>query len=243
MESIKALAGKTVIVFGGSAGIGLATAKLAASEGASVIIVSSNQQRINQALEQLPADSQGFAIDLSKEENIRNFFDKTGQFDHLVYTAGENLVVSDLDKIDFDKSCQFFNVRYWGALAAVKYGSPKMNAGGSVTLTSGTAGIRPMKGWSVAASICAAMHGLTRALAMELAPLRVNCVTPDLVKTDLWGNIPEADKEALFNNFAESLPVKHVALPEEIAQTYLYLIKQTYSTGQCVTVDGGGVLA
>ncbi len=243
MNDIKTLANKTVVVLGGSAGIGLATAKAAATEGASVIIASSNQQRINSALEQLPQGSKGFAVDLSSEENIKNFFDKIGQFDHLVYTAGENLVVSDLDKIDLDKSRQFFNLRYWSALAAVKHGSAKINAGGSVTLTSGSGGFRPMKGWVIAASICTMMEGLTRALAVELAPLRVNCVMPGFVKTDLWGNIPEADREAMFKSAGESLPVKHVASPEEIAQTYLYLIKQTYSTGQCVVVDGGGVLA
>ena len=242
MDNTKALLNKTVVVLGGSAGIGLATAKGAAAEGASVIIASSNQQRIDKALEQLPRGSKGFAIDLGNEENIKNFFDKIGQFDHLVYTAGENLIVSDLDKIDLDQSRQFFNLRYWSALASVKYGSVKMNAGGSVTLTSGSGGLRPMKGWVIPASICSMMEGLTRALAVELAPLRVNCVMPGFVKTDLWGNIPEEHREAMFQSAADSLPVKHVASPEEIAQTYLYLIKQTYSTGQCVVVDGGGVL-
>src|ERR1700756_3616034 len=121
MDNTKALLNKTVVVLGGSAGIGLATAKGAAAEGASVIIASSNQQRINKALEQLPRGCKGFAIDLGNEENIKNFFDKIGQFDHLVYTAGENLIVSDLDKIDLDQSRQFFNLRYWSALAAVKY--------------------------------------------------------------------------------------------------------------------------
>jgi NAD(P)-dependent dehydrogenase (short-subunit alcohol dehydrogenase family) len=243
MNDTKALANKTVVVLGGSAGIGLATAKAAAADGASVIIASSNQQRIDKALEQLPQGSKGFAVDLSSEENIKYFFDKTGPFDHLVYTAGENLEVADLDKLDLSKARQFFNLRYWSALAAVKYGSAKLNAGGSVTLTSGSGGFRPMKGWVIPASICTMMEGLTRALAVELAPLRVNCVMPGFVKTDLWGNIPEEHREAMFQSAAESLPVKHVATPEEIAQTYLYLIKQTYSTGQCVVVDGGGILA
>lgn len=243
MNNTKSLANKTVVVLGGSAGIGLATAKAAAGEGAKVIIASSNQQRVDKALEQLPADSLGFAVDLSNEENIKNFFDKIGRFDHLVYTAGENLVVSDLYKMDLDKSRQFFNLRYWSALAAVKYGSAKINEGGSITLTSGSGGVRPMKGWVIPATICTAMEGLTRALAVELAPLRVNCVMPGFVKTELWGNIPETNREAMFESAAASLLVKHVASPDEIAQTYLYFIKQTYSTGQCVVVDGGGILS
>lgn len=243
MNNTKALANKTVVVLGGSAGIGLATAKAAADEGASVVIASSNRQRVDKALEQLPQGSRGYAVDLSKEENIKRFFEKTGQIDHLVYTAGENLAVSTLDELDLNKSRQFFNLRYWSALAAVKYGSTKINQGGSITLTSGSGGVRPMKGWVIPATICTAMEGLTRALAVELAPLRVNCVMPGFVRTELWGNIPEANREAMFQSAAENLLVKHVASPDEIAQTYLYLIKQTYSTGQCVVVDGGGVLA
>lgn len=243
MNNTKVLANKTVVVLGGSAGIGLATAKAAADEGASVVIASSNRQRVDKALEQLPQGSRGYAVDLSKEENIKRFFEKTGQIDHLVYTAGENLAVSTLDELDLGKSRQFFNLRYWSALAAVKYGSTKINQGGSITLTSGSGGVRPMEGWVIPATICTAMEGLTRALAVELAPLRVNCVMPGFVRTELWGNIPEANREAMFQSAAENLLVKHVASPDEIAQTYLYLIKQTYSTGQCVVVDGGGVLA
>ena len=241
MNNTKALTTKTVVVLGGSTGIGFETAKAAATEGAAVIIVSSNQQRIDKALEQIPG-GRGIAADLSKEENIKALFDKIGQFDHLVYTAGENLSLANVDTMDFDKSRQFFNLRYWSAYAAVKYGSAKINEGGSITLTSGTAGLRPGKGWSLAASICSAIEGLTRALAVELAPIRVNCVVPGFVKTDLWGNIPESDRDALFAGAAESLLVKHVADPSEIAQAYLYLIKQTYSTGQSIVVDGGGVL-
>lgn len=243
MSDTNSLANKTVVILGGSAGIGLATAKAAAAEGAKVIIVSSNQQRINKALEQLPQGSAGYAVDLSKEENIKNIFEKIGQLDHLVYTAGENLQLGVVETLDLDQSRQFFNLRYWSALAAVKHASGRINAGGSITLTSGSGGIRPQKGWVIAASICSMMEGLTRALAVELAPTRVNCVMPGFVKTELWGNIPEADREAMFKSAADMLLVKHVAEPEEIAQGYLYLIKQSYSTGQSIVIDGGGILS
>jgi NAD(P)-dependent dehydrogenase (short-subunit alcohol dehydrogenase family) len=242
MSNINSLANKTVVILGGSSGIGLATAKAAAAEGANVIIGSSSQQRIDKALEQLPEGSKGIAVDLGSEENIKIFFDKIGQLDHLVFTAGENLNPAALNEMDIDKTRQFLNIRYWGAIAAVKYGSPKINAGGSITLTSGTAGRRPMKGWAVIASLCTAMEGLTRALAIELAPLRVNCVISGFVKTDLWANVPEDHREAMYKAAAESMPLKHVAEPEELAEAYLHFIKQTYSTGQSIVIDGGGIL-
>jgi NAD(P)-dependent dehydrogenase (short-subunit alcohol dehydrogenase family) len=125
---------------------------------------------------------------------------------------------------------------------AVKYASPNINKGGSITLTGGVAGLRPGSTWSVAASICMAIEGFTRALAVELAPVRVNAVAPGIVKTDLWGSMADSDREGMYTHFSNALPVKFVADADDIAQSYLYLIKQAYSTGQTVVVDGGYAL-
>lgn len=187
------LAGKKVVVLGGSAGIGLATAKAAAAAGAWVTIVSSNQQRLSTALESLPAGSKGVVTDLGNENQVQQFFNSFGRLDHLVYTAGEALSLGNISDTVVTDARNFFNVRYWGALTAVKYGAPFINAGGSVVLTGGIAGARPGKGWAIAASICSAMEGFTRAMAIELAPIRVNIVVPGLVKTDLWRNMPAAE--------------------------------------------------
>ncbi|MBS1661861.1 MAG: SDR family oxidoreductase [Bacteroidetes bacterium] len=241
-QQTNTLDGKKVIILGGSAGIGLATAKAAASEGAQVTIVSSNQQRIDQALQQLPASAKGVAVDLSKEANIKEFFDKTGSFDHLLYTAGENLSLSPIADTDIDQARSFFTIRYWGAFAAVKYAAPHINPGGSIGLMGGTASPRPGKGWSVASSICAAMEGFTRAMAVELAPVRVNLVAAGVVRTDLWNGFPEADRNQFFKTVGDSLLVKRIGEPEDIAQAFIYLMKQGYCTGQSLILDGGNVL-
>ena len=107
--------------------------------------------------------------------------------------------------------------------------------------TSGIAGQRPQAGWSLGASICAAMEGLTRALAVELAPIRVNIVSPGVVRTPLWANMTEAERTVLYQQVSDRLPVGHVGDAAEIAQAYLYLMRQTYSTGQVLVVDGGAV--
>lgn len=236
------LTNKRVIILGGSSGIGLATAKAAAANGASVVIVSSNQQRINEALAQLPEGSTGHTANLNDEASIQQLFTDLGQFDHLVFTAGENLQLSNIADINIADARAFFNLRYWGAVTAVKYATPYINAGGSITLTSGTAGSRPQAGWGMGASICAAMEGFTRAMAIELAPTRVNIVCPGFVRTPLWNNIQDDQREAMYTAVGNMLPVKHVGEAGEIAQTYLYLMQQTFSTGQRVIVDGGGVL-
>lgn len=236
------LQGKKVIILGGSVGIGLATAIAADNEGAEVTIVSSNQQRIDSALEKLSNRASGQAVDLSKEENIKNFFASAGKFDHLVYTAGENLTLNLLAETDIDKARQFWNLRYWSALASVKYAAPNINAGGSINLTGGNAGLRPNAGWTVAASICMAMEGMVRALAVELAPIRVNGVAPGVVKTNLWDGMPEADRNNLFENLGKALPVRRVGEAEDIAKTFIYMMEQAYGTGQMLVVDGGNIL-
>ena len=236
------LNGKRIVVLGGSSGIGLATAQAAAREGAEVVIASSRKARIDRALATLPRGSEGHALDLADGGATQVFFAQLGAFDHLVFTAGETLQLGKLENTDVEAAGRFFTLRYWGAYLAAKYGCASIREGGSIVFTSGIAGKRPQPGWALGASICAAMEGLTRALAVELAPIRVNIVSPGVVKTPLWANMAEADRSALYQRTAEALPVGHVGDPAEIAEAYLYLMRQSYSTGQVLVVDGGAVL-
>ena len=235
------LDGKRIVVLGGSSGIGLAIAQAAARDGAAVVIASSQQAKVDAALSQVHG-AEGHVVDLSEAASIEALFDGIGAFDHLAYTAGETLALGSLTDTDPAAAQRFFTVRYWGAFFAAKYGAPGIRPGGSIVFTSGTAGRRPRSGWALGASICMAMEGLTRALAVELAPTRVNLVVPGFVKTPLWAGMAEADREAMYQQAANALPVGHVGEPEEIAEAYLYFMRQSYSTGQTVVVDGGGVL-
>jgi NAD(P)-dependent dehydrogenase (short-subunit alcohol dehydrogenase family) len=236
------LEGKRIVVLGGSSGIGLAIAQAAGAEGAKVIIASSNQGRVNAALKNLPADAEGHAADLGSEAAIKALFDRIGDFDHLVYTAADKLQLNRVAETDLTKARKFFELRYWGALAAVKYATPHIRPGGSIVLTSGLAGLRPHPGWALGASVCSAMEGLTRALAVELAPIRVNIVAPGVVVSPLWDDMTKEAREALYRQMAERLLVRHAGETEEVAQSYLYLMRQTFGTGTVLRVDGGGAL-
>jgi len=236
------LTGKKVVVLGGSSGLGLATAIAASDEGAEVTIVSSNQQRIDKALEQLAANSKGLEVNLTDEQQVQELFATIGAFDHLVYTAGESLMLQNIGDVAVQEAKGFFDLRYWGAFTAVKYAAPNINEGGSITLTGGVASARPGSGWSLGASICSAMEGFTRAMAIELAPVRVNLVSPGMVRTNLWSDMPDADRDAMYEHVASGLPVKRIGEAEDIALTYLYLMKQPFSTGQVIIADGGYVL-
>jgi NAD(P)-dependent dehydrogenase (short-subunit alcohol dehydrogenase family) len=124
----------------------------------------------------------------------------------------------------------------------VKYGSPQIRKEGSIVLTTGVAGQRPHKGWVIAASVCGTIEALTRALAIELAPIRVNAVSPGVVRTDLWRNMNETERAQLYESVGSSLPVGRVGEAEDVAQAYLFLMQEGFSTGQTVVVDGDTVL-
>jgi NAD(P)-dependent dehydrogenase (short-subunit alcohol dehydrogenase family) len=235
------LAGKRIVVLGGSSGIGLAVAKAAALGGGDVVIVSSNKKRVEQAAASIE-NGNAFVVDLTDESEIEAFFAGVGPFDHLVFTAGETLQIGPLADTELRTARDFFNLRYWGAFMAAKYGHPHIRTGGSIVFTSGLASERPHPGWALGASICAAMEGLTRALAVELAPVRVNIVSPGVVKTPLWQKMPEAERTALYRDSAAKLPVGHVGEVEEIAEAYLYAMRQSYATGEVIGVNGGGAL-
>lgn len=236
------LSGKRIVLLGGTSGIGFATALASAKEGAKVVIASSKQISIDNALSQLPADSEGHILDLSSEDAIIAFFENLGEFDHLVYTAGEAIQLINLDDLDVDNARKYFNLRYWGALMAAKYGSKSIRPGGSIVFTTGIANLRPGGGWSLGASICGAMEGLTRALAVELSPIRVNAVSPGVVKTNLWTSMSAEDRESMYQNIGDSLLVKRVGESDDLAQAYLFLIKEKFISGQIIVVDGGAVL-
>lgn len=236
------LTGKSVIILGGSSGLGLATAKAVAAEGATVVIVSSNQRRLDLALEGLPQGSKGYAVDLSNEQNIRDFFKETPPFDHLVYTAGETITSSMIDDMDIEKGKDFFTIRLWGAFAAIKYSKNLINEGGSITLMSGNFGQRPSKGYSLGATICGAMDAFTRAMAVELAPIRINNIAAGVIKTNLWNNMNETDRGGFYEYLENTLLLKRVGEAEDIAQAFVYLMKQSYTTGQSLVIDGGAVL-
>ncbi len=236
------LNGKRIVVLGGTAGIGLAVARAVAAEGARVVVGSSREDRVREALRTLPG-AEGHPVDLRDETRVRALFDAIGAIDHLVYTAGEELLLGPLANIGLTEARAFFEVRYWGALAAVKAARPHLAHDGSIVLTSGTAGRKPHPGFVIGASICAAMEAAARALAVELAPIRVNVVVPGFVDTGLWSNMPEGARKKMFADAAARLPVGRIGGPEDVAEHYLGFMRGAYVTGQSLVVDGGGVLA
>jgi NAD(P)-dependent dehydrogenase (short-subunit alcohol dehydrogenase family) len=237
-----ALDGQRVVIVGGSSGTGLATAHAAAAAGAAVTIASSNQARLNTALAALPDACDGFRVDIRNEADVTALFAHVGKFDHLVLTAADALAQRPLNDLALEEARQAFEVRIWGALSAVKHAVPHLNASGSIVLTSGTIGLRPTPGATLAAAGAGAIEGLMRGLAVEVAPVRVNAVRPGVIRTPMWDQIPPQQRETLFTTLAQRTLTKTIGEADHIAATHLYLMQNPFVTGTVLTVDGGSVL-
>jgi len=238
-DAMMSLAGKRVIAIGGSSGIGFAVAALAQERGAEVVIASSNAANVEAAVARLPGSS-GRTVDLRDEAAVARFFDQVGRFDHLAITAGDWNIprIAATRDIDLATARDGMAVRFWGSLAAVKHGSRVIAPDGSITLTGGMLAHRPQKGMPFVTASGAAMEGLARGLAVDLAPLRVNAVCPGLILTEPVQRMPQER----VRGYVAGLPLPRAASPGEAAIAYVYLMLSSYVTGQTLAVDGGGLL-
>ncbi|CAE6430890.1 unnamed protein product [Rhizoctonia solani] len=254
-KSTELLKSKKVIIVGGSSGLGRSLAAAVLAHGASVVIASSSQEKVNAALEKLkqevsPAPNAtitGQAVDLKNFTALREFLSNEGPFDHFVITAGDlpgNFNFPD-QEIDPAITKSYFDVRYWATVIAAQHihKNKLINPGGSIIQTIGASHYRPPPGWGLISAVVGAVESSTRGLAIDLKPIRVNTICPGLVDTEFHDSMPTDAKEQFFQSQREKLPVGHVGTPEEVAEAYIFAMKVcTYLTGQVIVVDGGGVL-
>src|SRR5580698_1526705 len=239
------LDGKRIVIIGGTSGIGLAVAQGAIAEGAEVVVGSSQAGNVETATRALGNSASGHAVNVRDEAAVTDFFGQVGPFDHLVFTAGDwgaaGLQRPTIDEPD--RAAEVFAVRYWGALAAIRHGRGQIREGGSITLTNGLVAHRPRKGSALSTAMAGGIEFLTRGLAVDLAPIRVNAVCPGAILTGVWDGIPPERREEQFQRMTRNLPIPRIGLPAEVAEAYLYLMKAGYTTGQVLLVDGGGSVA
>lgn len=221
--------------------MGLATAKMAASEGAAVVIASRSEEKLQAAKAQINGNAEALTVNSMDEKSVKALFDKIGKFDHLV-TPGSEAAMGPFLALDIKAARAAFDSKFWGQYHAARFGAPGIRSGGSITFFAGIWSQRPVPGSSVIAAINSAIEGLGRALAVELAPIRVNTVSPGIVDTPIYSGMARDKKEAFFNEVAASIPAKRIGRPEDIAQTVLYLMSNGYTTGSTLYADGGTTL-
>ena len=230
-----------LLIVGGASGIGYAVAQAAIAEGARVIVASSQADRVAAAAERLGGGARGLTLDVRDAASVDAALAGVESLDHVVFTAGDwgGARRGAVASLDLAAAQALFAVRFWGALTVVKATQGKLSPGGSITLTNGMIAHRPRAGAAVSSAMAGAVEHLARGLAVELAPIRVNCVCPGYIRTGVWDAIPPAAREDQLKAFTKGLPLTRVGQPEEAAQAYLYLMRGGYTTGQVLKVDGG----
>ncbi|MBE9189622.1 SDR family oxidoreductase [Gloeocapsopsis crepidinum LEGE 06123] len=233
------LANKKVVIIGGSSGIGLATAKATLTAQAKVLIAGRSLEKLQQAQQEIGDEVEIRSLDLLQENAIKQFCTDVGVIDHLVIPGSsvKTGLLRELDTADAQKSMAS---KFWGSYLLTKYA--QIADCGSIVLFSGILSRRPSPGYTVLAAINAAVEAFGRALALELAPVRVNVVSPGLVDTPVYAGMPQQQREAFLQSTADKLPVKRIGQPEDIAATVLYLLENGYTTGTVIDVDGGSLL-
>ncbi|WP_064203380.1 SDR family oxidoreductase [Brevibacillus brevis] len=230
-----------IVIIGGSSGIGLETAKQAVALGAGVIIASRSEEKLQKAKESLGSKASAYTLDITDEQQVQAFFEKVGTFDHLVVSAAETSGGSFL-QTDTAQARKLFDNKFWGQYYAAKYGATKISTNGSITLFSGVVAYKAMIGSSALGAVNAAVSNLGQTLALELAPIRVNIVSPGIIDTPSRSKMPEDVRENFYSTLADKLPVKRVGQAKDVAQSVLYLLQNSFVTGTVLHVEGGHIL-
>ncbi|EPF7650183.1 SDR family oxidoreductase [Vibrio vulnificus] len=217
---------KTVyVVLGGTSGIGAELAKQLESDH-TIVHVASRQT----------------GLDISDEKSVYHYFETIGAFDHLIVTAGSYAPAGKAVDVEITQAKYAFDTKFWGAVLAAKHGARYLKQGGSITLTSGMLSRKVVANTYVKAAINAAIEATTKVLAKELAPIRVNAISPGLTKTEAYKGMNADDRDAMYQRTQSHLPVGKVGEASDIAMAYLFAIQNSYMTGTVIDVDGGALL-
>ncbi|NVO32261.1 SDR family oxidoreductase [Hymenobacter lapidiphilus] len=236
-----ALKNKRVVVVGGSSGMGRAVAEAAAVAGARVVLASRNLARLLEVKQQLPGAVEAFAVNMLDENSVVRLFAEIGLVDHLVVTAVADETklsapITQLTTADAQRGME----KFWGTFFVARAAAAHMAPDGSMTFVASASIFNPSKsGISVMSAASAAVAAFGRTLAAELAPVRVNVLAPGVVNTGVWQNLSEEQRKRQAHWARESLPVRHLGEPAELAHAILFLMTNSYTTGTILSVDGG----
>jgi NAD(P)-dependent dehydrogenase (short-subunit alcohol dehydrogenase family) len=232
-----------VAIIGGSSGIGLAGARQLATAGYQVVISARSRERIDKALATIGAGCTGFMLDYSDRTSIEAFFDAAGSLEHLVLAGAGPSALGAFKELEPAVLESAFATKFWGYFHCLQAALPKLREDASVTMISGAAARTAIPGMAGLAAVNGAIERMGITLARELAPLRINVLSPGMVDTPVYDAMAPDQKRAMLQNAAAKLPLGRVGQPDAIAEALLFLIRERFITGAVLDVDGGARLA
>jgi NAD(P)-dependent dehydrogenase (short-subunit alcohol dehydrogenase family) len=240
-ETVRALQGQRVVVVGGTSGMGLGAVNAALKAGAEIVVAG----RRPKDSRPLASDSYSVThaiVDVHEEAAVRTLFEDIGELNHLLVTATPPAVAATFLTQDTGAAQQFMNGKFFGSWICARYAAPKIRPGGSITFLTGCASVRPRSGSAAVTATFAALEALSRALALELGPIRVNTIRPGLIESEMWNVLDAAARDELRRKTRETLPVHRIGATEDIGHAAVFLMTNPYVTGALLEVSGGETL-
>ena len=235
--------GQRVVIIGASAGIGEATARLFATRNATVTITGRSKERLDEAARRIGYPVEVAELDATDRAALDAFFTGTGTVDHLVLSASPGAVgaspIADLDEAALR---QAFEGKVFAHIKAIQAALPRLRQDGSVTIITAASARAAFPGTTALAGANGALESIVGPLAVELAPLRVNAVSPGVIDTHWWNGLPEEQRRAYFGAMAAITPVRRVGQPEDVAEAIVYLADAGFVTGSVLECTGGSHL-
>jgi NAD(P)-dependent dehydrogenase (short-subunit alcohol dehydrogenase family) len=234
------LKGSRAVVFGGTSGIGLASAQALAAGGATVAVAGSTAANLEAALKVLPEGTRGFAVDASDPAAIGSALADFGSFDHLVVCVGGGSAIGPYRDLTEEKMRAGFDNKFWHYQRITRAALLTLRGSGSITWVTGAAARVAIRGMAGLAATNGALHAMVGPLALELAPIRVNAVSPGFIDTPYWKKaMPAAAWEKLYADMAALVPVKRVGTSEDVGNAVAMVVGNTFFTGAILDCDGG----
>jgi NAD(P)-dependent dehydrogenase (short-subunit alcohol dehydrogenase family) len=231
---------QTIVVIGGSSGIGEATTKLLSENGATLIVTSRTQAALDKVRSENSGVEATACFDFGDEDAVKAFFDGIEAIDHLVIVAAGYPGMAAVSDPDFVSQVrEYFDQKFWGVVYVAKHGIPKVKRGGSVVFFVGEAGRNSYAGCSPVAAVNNAITGMAKTLAAEIAPTRVNVLCPGLIDTPVYDGLSEKERADMYAKNAAENPVGRMGTPEDIASGVLFLIMNGYVNGTVLDISGG----
>lgn len=230
------------VIIGGTSGIGLATARRLAADGHTVTVAGRSADKLATALAELGDSVTGQVADATDRSQLDRLFAATGPIDHVVVTAtapGGFGALLDIDVADLRAAVDGKLLAHVNAIKAAK---PVLADGGSITLIGAASAQAALPGTAGLAAVNGAVETMVPTLALELAPVRVNAISPGVIETDWWSWLPETDRAGMFANLAGTTPVRRNGIADDVADAVAFLIGNTFTNGVVLPVDGGARL-